>query len=352
MSSKINVAIMGGTGYAAAELIKRLIIHPNTNLTKIASIDHVGENIGKVHKIFSNRIDMKFENLSPGEIAKDCDLVFLTLPHKVSSEFVPELIKSDVKIIDFSGDYRIQDVDIYNEYYKATHSNPENIKKFVYGLPELNRSLIKESKYISNPGCFPTATILSILPLAEKKLLSKKIRVVGPTGSSGSGVHPQAGTHHPVRVNNLKSYKPLFHQHQPEMEQVLQFATGEHDLSVDFIPMSAPLSRGILVNTILDLPKEITEEEIDKIYSNFFINCPFVKYTGFKSFPEVASIKGTNFVEVGWSLREEKHGFKTFVGICAIDNLVKGASGQAIQNMNLMYDINETEGLNDYGTWP
>jgi N-acetyl-gamma-glutamyl-phosphate/LysW-gamma-L-alpha-aminoadipyl-6-phosphate reductase len=351
MSNKIKVAIMGGTGYAAAELIRRLMAHPKTELVRISSIDHVGENVGKVHKSFGNRLNYTFENLTSEETAKDCDVVFLALPHTVSFLKAPELFPLGVKVIDFSGDYRIRKKEIYEKYYKTKHTNPENIETFVYGLPELNRDKIREANRIANPGCFPTATAVGLLPLAKRGWLKGKIRVIGPTGSSGSGVHPQAGTHHPVRVNNLKSYKPLYHQHQPEMEQVLADAGGK-DFSVDFIPMSAPLARGILINSIVDIAPERTDQEIRDCYEEYYSDHPFVRILGDKVFPEVISIAGTNFMEIGLSLREEQCGSRSLATITTIDNLVKGASGQAIQNMNIMFGFEETLGLDDFGLWP
>lgn len=348
---KIKAALMGGTGYAAAELIKRLIEHPDVELVRISSIDHVGENVGQVHKNFLNRLDYTFEDLTPEEVAKDVDIVFLALPHKVSYLIAPKLFDLGVKIVDFSGDYRIADVAVYEKYYATKHTNPENIKTFTYGLPELFRENIKSAKRIANPGCFPTATALALLPLAKAGLLSGKVRVIGPTGSSGSGVHPQAGTHHPVRYNNFKSYKPLTHQHQPEMLQVLTQAGGQN-LAVDFIPMSAPFARGILINTIVDLDASVTEEKIFQIYDDYYKNEPFVRHLGNKSLPEVISVATTNHVDVGWSLKAEENGTKSFVAIASIDNLVKGAAGQAIQNMNIMFGLEETASLTDYGQWP
>jgi N-acetyl-gamma-glutamyl-phosphate reductase len=348
---KIKVSLMGGTGYAAAELIKRLLTHPNVELVKIASIDHVGENIGKVHKNFGNRLDYVFENLTAAQLAEQSDLVFLALPHKVSFSKMPEFFPFNVKLIDFSGDYRIQDAKIYEQFYGATHSNPENIKSFVYGLPELNKEQIEKATRIANPGCFATASALSVLPLAKAGLLSGKIRIVGPTGSSGAGVAPSEGTHHPIRHNNMKSYKPLNHQHQPEIEQTLRLAGGKN-ISIDFIPISAPLSRGILVNTICDLPANIKLSDIEQIYKDYYKNAPFIRLTGSKELPEVVSIAGTNFVEIGWALKEEFNGTKSFAAVCTIDNLVKGAAGQAVQNMNLMYGLEEMTGLDDFGRWP
>lgn len=349
--AKIKAAIMGGTGYAAAELVRRLVKHPEVEILRISSIDHVGKNIGEVHKNFGNKLPYTFEDLTATQVAEGADLVFLCLPHKVSYLMVPELIKTGVRIVDFSGDYRTQDVSEYNKYYKTEHTNPENIKDFVYGLPELNREHIKTTQYVANPGCFPTAMALSLLPLANAGLLNGKVRVVAPTGSSGGGVYPSAGTHHPLRARNLKSYRPLHHQHQPEMEQTLMDAGGK-DISVDFIPMSAPVTRGILTNAVVDVAPDVTPEQIEKAYKTYYEGSPCVRVVGPSAFPEVVNIAGTNTVEVGWYLREEVNGTKSFAAICAIDNLVRGASGQAIQNMNIMFGLEEQTGLDDFGIWP
>jgi LysW-gamma-L-alpha-aminoadipyl-6-phosphate/LysW-L-glutamyl-5-phosphate reductase len=352
MDAKLKVSIMGGTGYAAAELIKRLVVHPHVEIVKISSIDHIGENVGKVHRNFGTRLPYIFEDLSAKELAEASDLVFLCLPHKVSYLMVPELLKHDVKIIDFSGDYRTQDAEVYNKYYKTEHTNPENLDKFVYGLPELNKELIRNAKYIANPGCFPTAVSLATLPLAKAGLLEGKVRVVGPTGSSGSGVHPSAGTHHPVRSLNLKSYKPLFHQHTPEMEQAMLQAGGKN-VSVDFIPMSAPVTRGILVNCICDVPETVTEDQIKKIFEDAYANEPCTHTLPPKSYPETIAVAGTNHVQVGYSLKEDAHnGTKSLAVMACIDNLVRGASGQAVQNMNIMCGFEELTALDDFGTWP
>ncbi|MBF0359395.1 MAG: N-acetyl-gamma-glutamyl-phosphate reductase [Oligoflexia bacterium] len=352
MTKKIKVSIMGGTGYAAAELIKRLLVHPHVELLRIASIDNIGKKVGDVHKNFGDRLSYVFQDLPAAEVVKDCDLVFLTMPHKVTFQKVAELMPFGVSMIDFSGDHRLRDMNSYEKFYETKHTHPENVEKFVYGLPELNRDKIKTAKYIANPGCFPTGTTLSLLPLAKNGLLNnQKVRLVAPTGSSGSGVKPSEGTHHPIRCLNLKSYKPLSHQHQPEMEQTLLDA-GAKNVSLDFIPISAPLSRGMLTNIILDLPAHISEKDIEQMYRDYFRSHPFVRLTGTKNLPEVVAIAGTNFVEIGWVLREERNGSKSFAVISAFDNLVKGAAGQAIQNMNIMYGFEETMGIDDFGSWP
>ena len=347
---KVRVSLMGGTGYAAAELIRRAVQHPNIELVRIASIDKVGENIGMTHRNFGNRLDYIFEDLTPAEVAKDCDVVFLALPHKVSYLKTPELIKAGVRIIDFSGDYRIRDVATYNKFYDTTHTNPENIESFVYGLPELHREEIAKATRIANPGCFATAITLGLLPLAKAGLLQGKTKIFATTGSTGGGVAATAGTHHPVRSLNMKVYKILSHQHVPEMEQTLTDA-GAKDFAMDFIPISAPVSRGMLATSFVDLDPSTTLEDINAIFENQYKNEPFIRLLG-NITPETISVAATNFCDIGWVLSEERNGTKTLAVTSVIDNLVKGAAGQAIHNMNIMMGLDEMAGLSDFGVWP
>lgn len=348
--AKIRVSLMGGTGYAAAELIRRAIQHPNVELVRIASVDRVGENIGLTHRNFGDRLKYKFENLTPEECAKDCDIVFLALPHKVSFLKAPDLFKTGVRVIDFSGDYRIRDVAVYNKFYETKHTNPENISSFVYGLPELHRETIRSAKRIANPGCFATTVALGLLPLAKNGLLKGRTRTFATTGSTGAGVMPQEGTHHPVRSLNMKCYKTLNHQHVPEMEQTLADA-GAKNFSLDFVPMSAPVSRGMLATSYVELPASTTKDDIEQIFRGQFKNEPFVRLLG-KTMPETIAVAGTNFCDIGWVLADERDGLKTLAVITVIDNLVKGAAGQAIHNMNLMMGLEETAGLTEFGVWP
>lgn len=350
MGKKTRVSLMGGTGYAAAELIRRAIQHPNVELVRIASVDKVGENIGLTHRNFGDRLNYKFENLTPEEVARDCDIVFLALPHKVSFLKAPDLFKCGVRVIDFSGDYRIRDIATYNKFYETTHTNPENIPSFVYGMPELHREKIREASRIANPGCFATAVALGLLPLAKNGMLKGRTRTFATTGSTGAGVMPQEGTHHPVRSLNMKCYKTLTHQHVPEMEQTMSDA-GAENFSLDFVPMSAPVSRGMLATSYVELPATTNKEDIDMIFKDHYKNEPFIRLLG-KGMPETIAVAGTNFCDIGWVLAGERDGTKTLAVITVIDNLVKGAAGQAIHNMNLMMGFDEMAGLNEFGVWP
>jgi N-acetyl-gamma-glutamyl-phosphate reductase len=263
---------------------------------------------------------------------------------------VPELIELGVKIIDMSGDFRLRDPEAYRQFYGAVHPVPELLRKFVYGLPELNRARIREASWIASPGCFATATELALLPLARAGLLSGPVHVCAITGSSGSGAAPSAGTHHPVRAVNLRTYKPLVHQHTPEILETLQGA-GAAAPELRFVPVSAPLSRGILVNAFIEVSTELDDMRIAALYDEWYRDEPFVRRPP-NRLPEVAPVAGSNYAEVGFALGEPAGGQRTLTVFAAIDNLVKGGAGQAIQNMNLVLGLDERLSLEDPGSWP
>src|SRR6478672_2757428 len=255
MAKRFKAAILGGSGYGGAELIRRLLRHPNVELVRVASVDFIGEPLSAVHPNLEGQTDLKFEGLSPAEAAKGMDVVLLGLPHKVSATKMPELMATGARVVDLSGDFRLRDAASYKKYYGADHPFAEKLDgTFVYGLPELNREAIRRAKYVASPGCFATTIELGLLPLAMAGLLKGEVETVGITGSSGSGIAPSAGTHHPVRAVNLRTYKPLDHQHIPEINETLAFA-GAKDLVIRFVPVSAPLSRGIFATCFAHIPE-------------------------------------------------------------------------------------------------
>jgi N-acetyl-gamma-glutamyl-phosphate reductase len=274
--------------------------------------------------------------------------VLLGLPHKVSAHKMPELMASGARVVDLSGDFRLRDAAAYKKYYSADHPHPSALSDgtFVYGLPELNREAIQKAKYVASPGCFATTIELALLPLAKAGLLEGDVEVVGITGSSGSGIVPSAGTHHPVRAVNLRTYKPLDHQHIPEIEQTLQDAGAKH-CAIRFVPVSAPLSRGIFATSFVRLKTGKSPDEIYALYKQFYEREPFVRVPQ-KRMPEVAAVSGTNFAEVG--IQPGPHGL--IACFSALDNLIKGGAGQAIQSMNIMLGLNEKAALEDPGGWP
>lgn len=351
MAKRFRAAVIGGTGYGGAELIRRLLIHPDVELARVASIDHVGEPLGAVHPNLEGQTDFVFENLSPAEAAKGCDVVLLALPHKVTAAKVPELIAAGVKIVDMSGDFRLRDAAEYQEFYGATHPHPDLLGTFVYGLPELFRDRIKEARYVASPGCFATAIELSLLPLAVAGLLDgKTVHVNGLTGSSGSGIAPAAGTHHPSRAGNLRTYKPLEHQHTPEVLQTLRDA-GAGGLDLAFVPVSAPLVRGIFITAFVELGEAWDTARLAALYDEQFAGAAFVRRPK-KRLPEVIAVAGSNWAEVGVHAGAARNGHRTVTCFAATDNLIKGGAGQAIQNMNLMLGVDERASLEDPGSWP
>lgn len=351
MAKRFKAAIIGGSGYGGAELARRLLMHPDVELVRVASIDHVGEPLGAVHPNLDGATDLVFQDLSPTEAVKGCDVALLALPHKVTAAKVPELIAADVKIIDMSGDFRLRDAATYEKFYGATHPHPELLGTFVYGLPELNRAQIKAAKYVASPGCFATTIELALLPLARAGLLDGVVvHVQGITGSSGSGIAPQAGTHHPSRAGNLKTYKPLEHQHVPEIVQTLH-DSGAKGVELRFVPVSAPLTRGIFATCFLELPEAIDKTKLAAMFDESYAREPFTRRPKAR-LPEVVAVAGSNYVEVGFAVGAAINGKRTVTCFSAIDNLIKGGAGQAIQNMNLVLGCDEKASLEDVGNWP
>jgi N-acetyl-gamma-glutamyl-phosphate reductase len=351
MAKRFKAAIIGGSGYGGAEMARRLLIHPDVELVRVASIDHVGEPLGAVHPNLDGVTDLKFEDLTPAQAAKGCDVALLALPHKVTAAKVPELIAAGVKIVDMSGDFRLRDAAVYERYYGAKHPHPDLLGTFVYGLPELNRAEIKAAKYVASPGCFATTIELALLPFARTGLVDNAvIHVQGITGSSGSGIAPQAGTHHPSRANNLKTYKPLDHQHVPEIVQTLADA-GAKGVELRFVPVSAPLTRGIYATCFVELPAEYDAKKLAALFDERYAREPFVRRPK-QRVPEVVATHGSNYAEVGFAVGDVAHGKRTIAVFAALDNLIKGGAGQAIQNMNLILGLDERASLEDTGNWP
>lgn len=347
-----KAAILGGTGYGGAELCRQLLQHADVSLERVVAVDNVGKNLGDVHLNLYGKTDLVFEEMSPTEAAAGMDVVLLGLPHKVSATVMPELIATGVKVVDMSGDFRLRDLAAYEQYYEIKHPHPELLGTFVYGLPELNRAAIKGARHVASPGCFATTITLGLLPFAKAGLLNQRVRTVAATGSSGSGAYAKEGTHHPTRAGNLKIYKPLDHQHRPEIQQTLGDAGAGPEFHLDFVPMSAPLVRGILANSIFDVPADFDEKRVRELYEEAFADEPFVKITR-KRFPEVVAVAGTNYVEVGFSLGHVVGDTRSVVAVSAADNLVKGGAGQTVQNMNLMLGLDDAAGIvGSFGMWP
>ncbi len=348
--TRFKAAIMGGSGYGAGEMIRRLLLHPEVELVRVASIDYVGEPLSAAHPNLEGLSDLRFENLSPADAAKGMDVVLLGLPHKVAASVVPPILEAGAKVVDLSGDFRLKSAASYEQHYGAKHPHPELLSMAVYGLPETSRDAIKRARLVASPGCFATGIQLGLLPLAKAGLLKGAVETVGITGSSGSGAAAQAGTHHPVRAVNLKTYKPLKHQHLPEIIESLA-AQGAGDLQLHFVPVSAPLSRGIFATSFVRVDASVTKDQIAESFANTFAGEPFVRAPKAR-LPEVVAVSGSNYAEVGFELGPVEGGSRTVACFSAIDNLIKGGAGQGVQNMNLVLGLDETLTLRDAGGFP
>lgn len=347
---RFKAAVIGGSGYGGGEMIRRLLLHPEVELVRVSSLDFVGEPLGAAHPNLEGLTDLRFESMPPEEAAKGVDVVLLGLPHKVSAEVVPKLMPSGVRIVDMSGDFRLKSADAYEKHYGKKHPCPELFEKFVYGLPELNRESIKQSRYVASPGCFATTIELGLLPLAKAGWLQGSIETVGITGSSGSGIVPSAGTHHPVRAGNLRTYKPLSHQHVPEIEETLAAAGAKH-VALRFVPVSAPLSRGIFATSFVRVDASVPKEALEAAAQKAYASEPFVRVPRGR-LPEVVAVAGSNYVEVAIVPGPLEDGARLVTCFSVTDNLIKGGAGQAIQNMNLILGLDEKLSLEDPGGYP
>lgn len=338
--NKIKAAIFGGSGYGGSELLRILLFHPNVEITLVTANEHAGKAVGEVHKNLLGLTDLYFEKApapgEPGELG-ELDIAFFALPHGQALELIPQL-PAKVKAIDLSGDFRINDTDVFKQFYKLDHTAADLQKQFVYGLTETNREQVKSARYIANSGCFATATLLALAPLTRgESLITGKVIIDAKTGSSGSGAKPAANTHHPQRMNSFYAYKPFTHQHVPEIEQHLsQIGAWENELI--FMTHSLPVARGIFASCYVELKEEQSSEKLARIFHDFYRNSFFVRLVD--GSPDINWVKNTNFCDIAVHVKGRQA-----VIFSAIDNLVKGAAGQAVQNMNLMFGLDEKTGL-------
>lgn len=348
-----KVSIIGGSGFLSAELLRNLLARDDVEILRVSSKDHIGQNIGQVHRSFYGLSDLVLEDIPPTECVDGADIVFLAMPHIITAKVAMDLFDTDVRIIDLSGDFRLKDLNDYTRVYAPEHPCPERLGTFVYGMPELYADEIRDAQYVANPGCFATCIAASLLPLAKTGELSEKtVRLVAMTGSSGSGVHPAAGNHHTVRSNNIKAYKIFNHQHTPEILQTLN-AAGADKVSLDFVPVSAPLTRGMMSIAQLDAPDGISELDLRQQYEEHFADFPLISVLPKGMTPEVVSVKNTLRIEIGLDIKvDEVSGKRTLCAIAALDNLIKGGAGQAIQNFNLMTGHENAYQLQQPGMWP
>ena len=339
--NKIRVGIFGGSGYGGSELLRILLFHPEVELVFVTANEQAGKPIGDVHRNLHGLTQLSFVN-APEDLT-DVDCVFFALPHGQAMEIIPRLPTS-VKAIDLSGDFRLRDRSVFEKHYKQPHTAMAAQAEFVYGLTETNREAIKQARLIANPGCFATATLLGLAPLVAHNLIAGRVIVDAKTGSSGSGAKAAANTHHPQRMNSFYAYKPFTHQHVPEIEQELEHV-GDWTSELVFMTHSLPVARGIFASIYAEAKSEITESDLRQVFADYYQNSFFVRLVN--GSPDINWVKTTNFCDIGFAARG-----KQIVVFSAIDNLVKGAAGQAVQNMNLMFGLDEKNGLTFAGTNP
>ncbi|HYT49445.1 MAG TPA: N-acetyl-gamma-glutamyl-phosphate reductase [Pyrinomonadaceae bacterium] len=341
---KLRIAIFGGSGYGGSELLRILMQHPNAEIKFVTANEHAGKAVSDVHKNLLGLTELKFIK-APEDVEKlsDVDCAFFALPHGQAMEMAPKL-PAQVKVIDLSGDFRLSDSDVFARHYGREHTAMNAQSQFVYGLTETNREVIKSATRIANPGCFATATLLGLAPLVANNLLSCRVIVDAKTGSSGSGAKPAANTHHPQRSNSFYAYKPFVHQHVPEIEQELK-SIGEWTNELIFMTHSLPVARGIFASIYAETKKEIGAVDVQAMFAEFYRDSFFVRLVD--GSPDINWVKTTNFCDIGFAARGRQ-----LVVFTAIDNLVKGAAGQAVQNMNLMFGLDEKTGLMLIGTNP
>jgi N-acetyl-gamma-glutamyl-phosphate reductase len=334
----IRVAIIGASGYTGAESIRILLRHREAEVTYLTALPEECGPVEQMFPEFRGRCDLPVEPLDLDRLAASADVALCCLPHKVSMGFVPRLLAAGVKVVDFSADYRLKDVAIYERFYQVKHTDTANLERAVYGLPELFREAIRKVDLIANPGCFPTGALLAIAPLLKEGLIQfESVIVNAVTGTSGAGKNPSSKFHFPNMNENLFAYGIGAHRHMPEIEQVAG-AVGGADVTALFQPHVGPFDRGIL-STVYCRPRaDVDDAGLATLYKAFYANEPFVQVC--KTAPAVKDVAGTNYCHVFPAVVKG-----TVVAFSAIDNLVKGASGQAIQNMNILFDLPETMGL-------
>ena len=333
----IRAAIFGGSGYGGSELLRILLFHPDVEIAFVTANEHADKRVADVHQNLRGLTDAVFSKAS-ADLAgtPDVDVAFFALPHGQAMDLIPKL-PTGVKAIDLSGDFRIDDPESFEKHYKLSHSATDLQKQFVYGLTETNRDAIRGASYIANPGCFATATLLALAPMVKSGLLTGKVIVDAKTGSSGSGAKAAANTHHPQRTNSFYAYKPFTHQHVPEIAQHLG-KVGQFENDLIFMTHSLPVARGIFASSYMETNANLTNEDVRNIFANFYSDSFFVRLV--EGSPDINWVKNTNFCDIG----AFSNG-KQIVVFSAIDNLVKGAAGQAVQNMNLMFGLDEKTGL-------
>lgn len=342
-----KVAILGASGYTGAELLRFLLVHKGVEVTHLTAEKHAGKSLGDVFPHLAGYLDLALEPLDANSVPEDTDIVFAALPHGASAKIISELFGRDIKIVDLGADFRLSR-ERYEAWY-GEHPCPELIEEAVYGLPELNREKITQAKLVANPGCYPESAILPLAPLLKESVIEKEgIIIDSKSGVTGAGRSPSLDYHFPEVNEGLKAYKIGQHRHMPEIEEVLSDYSGL-DVKVMFSPHLIPMDRGILSTIYVKLTGKSNTEELLDLYRKHYEKEQFVRIAPPGVYPSTSHVRGSNLCNIGLRVNEEDN---TAVIVSVIDNLVKGASGQAVQNMNIMMGWDESEGIDGPPVFP
>jgi N-acetyl-gamma-glutamyl-phosphate reductase len=337
----IRVAIAGASGYTGFELIRILVQHPEVRLTAITSRAQMGQRLDDFYPAFRGHCELVFEEPDPAVLTRDADVVFTALPHQAAMDMVPALLDRGVKVVDLSADYRFRDPAVYEAWYQP-HKTPELSSQAVYGLPELHREAIRRARLVGNPGCYPTSIILAAAPLLARGLVRPETIIAdSKSGVSGAGRGASLAVHFCEVNEGFKAYKVGEHRHTPEIEQELGLLAGK-PVSINFTPHLVPMSRGILSTVYATVAAGATAEGIDDAFHNFYSGAPFVRLCKKGEFPSTLQVRGSNHCDLGWRFDPRT---RRVIVVSVIDNLTRGASGQAVCNMNLMCGLPEAAGL-------
>ncbi len=338
----VKVGIIGATGYAGGELVRLLMNHKDAEIKWYGSRSYIDKKYYEVYQNFFQIVDDTCMDDNMEALAEEVDVIFTATPQGLCASLVNEDILNKVKIVDLSADFRIKDVAVYEKWYGMEHKSPQFIGEAVYGLPEINREKIKKARLIANPGCYPTCSTLSIYPLAKEGLIDMSTVIIdAKSGTSGAGRGAKLDNLFCEVNENIKAYSVASHRHTPEIEEQLSYASGEQVL-LNFTPHLVPMNRGILITAYASLKKEVTYEEIKAVYDQYYANEKFVRVLEKDVCPQTKWVEGSNYVDVNFKIDPRT---RRIIMMGAMDNLVKGAAGQAVQNMNLMFGLKETEGL-------
>jgi N-acetyl-gamma-glutamyl-phosphate reductase len=345
----IKIAICGGSGYTGVELLRILSLHPDARVTAITSEKSAGRNLAALFPHLHKYSDLVYEPLNKEKLLNKADVFFLALPHGASQEAVSFFFGNGKKVIDLSADFRLKDPGTYKQWYGLPHDFVSVLKKAIYGLPELYRNRIKKTSLVANPGCYPTSAILGLLPSIRGGFIDLSTIIIdSKSGTSGAGRKADLAVSFCEINEGFKAYGIGTHRHTPEIEQELSFLSGKK-ITVDFTPHLLPVDRGILTTLYARLTKKTDTAAVLNVYKKRYAGEPFVKVLDEGVFPNIKNVRGTNFCEIGVKVNTRTN---TLVIVSAIDNLVKGASGQAVQNMNIMMGIEETRGLGSLALFP